>query len=506
MKNKILAAVLFITLLVMTGCNKFDEINTDPDTTTQVSASMMCTGIILDVAKFGGRDAKAYISEDALSKYVGYADEGQLGEQYNLIGSKDFGPMTILPNIEKMLEYAKGGVMENSYKGVAEFTKAYTFFILTMQMGDVPYSQAGNGNTGDYRPVYDQQKYIFKAILDGLKAADQDFANGVQFSGDPTPFNGDPVKWRQATNAFALKVLMTLSSKEADADLNVKTRFAGIVGANNLFTNPNSFFGLVYSSQNPHPLSGTNNLFTSRTLMSSLVIDSLKNLNDRRMYYYAEPSAAQIAGGKTPDDPSAYVGVDVSMDYSAMNAGYSANTYSLINNRYLAEQTSDPRMLISYAEQQLIIAEGIVRGWISGTAQDYYQTGVSAALTYLMNTKSSYAHGMAIDQNYINNYFTGDAAFRTSQADQLKQIWLQRYLLNFMQNAESSYFEYRRNHFPEFPINPATSMNANNPNAVPMRWLYPGSETNYNRANLIDALNRQYDGFDDINKLMWLLK
>jgi hypothetical protein len=39
-----------------------------------------------------------------------------------------------------------------------------------------------------------------------------------------------------------------------------------------------------------------------------------------------------------------------------------------------------------------------------------------------------------------------------------------------------------------------------------MRWTYPGSETNYNRENLEAALALQYDGYDEINKLMWLLK
>jgi len=49
-------------------------------------------------------------------------------------------------------------------------------------------------------------------------------------------------------------------------------------------------------------------------------------------------------------------------------------------------------------------------------------------------------------------------------------------------------------------------MNENNPNALPLRCLYPESETSYNQENLIEALNRQYDGYDEINKVMWLLK
>jgi hypothetical protein len=49
-------------------------------------------------------------------------------------------------------------------------------------------------------------------------------------------------------------------------------------------------------------------------------------------------------------------------------------------------------------------------------------------------------------------------------------------------------------------------LNVNNKNAIPVRWLYPSSELNYNKQNLIDALNSQYGGVDEINNKMWLLK
>lgn len=236
-------------------------------------------------------------------------------------------------------------------------------------------------------------------------------------------------------------------------------------------------------------------------------MDNMKKLNDRRLFYYAEPAASKISAGKTQSDTAAYVGVDVSIDYAALNAGFSANKYSVLNKRYLTEAACEPRMLLTYGEQQLILAEARLRGWITtGTAENYYLQGVKASLAVVMATKSSYAHGKAIDQNYIDNYFTGEAAFKTTPDEQLKQIWMQRYILSFMQDAEYSYFEYRRNTYPEFPINPATSLNENNVNAIPMRWLYPNSETDYNRENLIIALDRQYEGYDEINKIMWLLK
>ncbi len=506
---KKLRIVLGISLIIslLSGCDNYEDINTNPDTTTQVSASMLCTNVVLQVTRFSGRDAKVLVAENALPKYVGYANEGQMGEQYNKIGGSSFGGMTMLPNLDKMLEYAQGSVMEDSYKGMASFARAYLFFRLTMEMGDIPYSETNQGAEGLYRPRYDTQEEVFKGVLDELKEADQYFAVGKSFTGDPTPYNGDPAKWRRAVNAFSLKVLMTLSKKESVASLDIKNRFAAIVASGQLLEANTGFLGLNYSTQNKHPLSGTNDLFTSRTVISSLLIDNLKNLNDRRMYYFAEPAGAQIAAGKTADDPEAFVGLDVSIDYATMNAGHSANLYSLLNKRYLTEEATEPRMVMTYAEQQLILAEARIKGWIStGNAKDYYESGVKAALAAVGATKASYAHGKPIDQAYINGYFTGEAAFKATTEDQLKQIWMQRYLLQFMQDAQSSFFEYRRHGFPVFPINPATSLNENNKNGLPMRWLYPSSETNYNRENLEEALQRQYDGYDEINKIMWLLK
>jgi hypothetical protein len=503
--NKIIG--LGLSLLLLVGCDQFEEINTNPDATTQASASMVSTGVILTNIKFNGRDSHAYLQPNALSKYLGYANQSQMDAQYNKIGSSGFGSMTILPNIDKMVEYATGTVMENSYRGLAKFSRAYMFYQLTMQMGDIPYSETNMAATANYRPKYDTQEAVFIGILNELKEADAFFAKGITFAGDPTPYNGDPNKWRRASNAFALKVMMSLSKKSAVASLDLRNRFAAVVASGFLLESNTGFLGLNYSATNIHPMSGTNDLFTSRTDISSLLIDNLKNLNDRRLFYVADPAAAKIAGGLTQSDMEAYVGADVSMDYSDLTAEHLKGNFSLINSRYLKEATAEPRMMVTYAEQQLILAEARILGWIStSTAKDYYESGVKSALAAMMATKASYAHGKAIDQAYIDGYFTGEAAFKTTTEDQLKQIWMQRYILNFMQDAESSYFEYRRNNYPAFPINPATNLNENSPTQMPMRWLYPSSETNYNRENLIEALNRQYEGYDEVNKLMWLLK
>jgi hypothetical protein len=507
MKNtkKYIGLLSALILIMLGGCSKFDEINTNPDATTQVPASMECTNVILSTLNYGGQ-AMGFISANALPKYVGFTILGKNSSQYNNTGNGSFGSMTILPNIEAMLEFAQGSVMEDSYKGVASFAKAYTFYNMTMWMGDIPYSEAGKGAAGLFEPKYDTQEEIFINILNELKSADQYFANGVKFSGDPTLYEGDPVKWRKAVNAFSLRVLMSLSLKENVTSLDIKNRFAEIVAAGNLMDANTGYLGFAYSTQNKHPLSAST-MFAPKTIVSSLLIDNLKVLNDRRLFYFCEPSGAQISAGKVQSDPAAYIGVDVSMDYDLMNQDYKANKFSVINLRYLKEDACEPRMMMTYAEQQLMLSEAVVRGWIStGTAKTYYEDGVKAALADIMATKPSYAHTKPITQSYIDGYFTGEAAFKATAEEQLKQIWMQGYILRFMQDADFSYFEYRRNKYPVFPINPASSLNENNTSAIPLRCLYPGSETNYNRKNLTEALDRQYDGYDEINKVMWILK
>lgn len=46
----------------------------------------------------------------------------------------------------------------------------------------------------------------------------------------------------------------------------------------------------------------------------------------------------------------------------------------------------------------------------------------------------------------------------------------------------------------------------NAPDKIPVRWQYPESEISYNKANVEEAIQRQYGGSDEVNKLMWILQ
>lgn len=236
--------ILFLSLLTA-SCSNMDELNTDDNKTTKVNAEMLCSSILLKLAKPGG-DAKSFIASNALPKYVAYATEGAMAEQYNKLGASDFGTYGWMPNLEDMIGYARGTELEDAYMGVYHFARAYMLYGLTMKMGDVPFSEANQASIGNITPIYDSQEQNFIDILNELESAYASFtkASGTTFRGDII-YSGNVDKWAKATNSFALKVLITLSQKTNVATIDVKGRFQKVIDTNVLLSSNSDNFQLV---------------------------------------------------------------------------------------------------------------------------------------------------------------------------------------------------------------------------------------------------------------------
>ena len=117
-----------------------------------------------------------------------------------------------------------------------------------------------------------------------------------------------------------------------------------------------------------------------------------------------------------------------------------------------------------------------------------------------------YHHGHPITDEYIVSFLELPAIQLTGNKEaDLKQILTQKYLTSYMQYAYDIYYDYRRTGLPQLPINPETNRNEVK-DKLPMRWMYPKSESDYNNENLNEALQRQFGGSDDVNALMWILK
>ena len=505
--KKFIAKYMLVSggLLALGSCSDFAEINTNPNAATSVSSEMLATNLILNVAGNSG-----YLSGALLSKAISHT-EFPNALQYNNLGKQSFEGLVSLTNVEKMISLAPEGGLKNSFTGLGKFVRAWKFYELTIRVGDIPYAQALQGESGIITPEYSTQKEVFQGIVRELEEADKAFEQGIRFSGDPI-YNGDITKWRKVVNTFALKVLLTLSAKENDADLNVKSRFNTIATTKPIFESSADNFQVIYSdvAGQRFPWFKLNNQGLIYPVMSTMIIDKLRDLDDYRLFHYAAPSPVKIAAGVSASSYAAYVAVNPSVVYSDLTAVASSRDYSNLNARYSELANSEPFYQISYSVLQFMLAEAALRGWItSAPASTYYENAIRAGMQFVAtNTpdNAEFHHNRRITAEYITSYLASDKVkLSGSMQQQLEKIMTQRYLGTFLQAGYDSYFENRRTGFPVFPVNPLSNNNTNK-DMIPVRWMYPDSEVNYNNLNLTKAIQSQFGGDDDFNQKMWLLK
>ncbi|MDP3915858.1 MAG: SusD/RagB family nutrient-binding outer membrane lipoprotein [Bacteroidota bacterium] len=525
MKNLKYIFLALISLAVAVSCSKFEELNTNPDAAATVPSDMIATQVLKDNYRFFNPNATDWSNSNLWLKLTTRLDGSTNigGQYYNPYPYYGFGGFKRLTDLKKMVEYAKGLPTEPSYQGLALYLKAEMGFNMTIALGDIPYSETGMAADGITQPKYDKQADVIAAVLKDFEAAEVLFAKGAKFGGD-IMYGGDVTKWRKLCNTMQLKVIQTISKKATVAQ---KARFAAIVAAGNLMTGYADDFTLKYfdnpNASNPMYQGETNRIYSCG---SKLLVDNLKLLKDRRLFYFVEPALALIAplGTKLPSDFDAYVGAPTELATEKLAIGRAANEYSLVNIRYTVSRIGDPWLKITYSEQCFIIAEAIEEGWLTGDAKAYYENGVKAQLAYYMSLpyhlstgkqgevqppftgQAGVAHGMPIDQAYIDGYFTGAAAYAATKADRLKQIWLQRWLIEYFQAGQNYYPTFLRTGYPVFPLDPATSMNPEDPTKYPQRSKYDTNESVTNPVNYKKAIDEQYGGFDGINKIPWYLQ
>jgi hypothetical protein len=524
MKNIKYIFLTVFSLMVAGSCSKFEKLNTNPDTAPTVPSDMIATQVLKDTYRFFNPNATDWCNSNLWLHLTTRLDNSANigGQYYNPYQYSGFGGFKKLTDLKKMVEFSKGLPTEPSYKGLALFLKAAWGFGSTIDLGDIPYSEAGMAAEGITQPIYDKQADVIVSILKDFQDAEAFFAAGANFSGD-IMYGGDVTKWRKLCNTMQLKVIQTISKKATAAQ---KARFAAIVAANNLMTGYADDFKLAYyenpNANNPMYNGETNRIYSAG---SKLLVDNLIALNDRRLFYFLEPALSQVAplGSKLPSDFTAYVGAPSELDPAILATNRAANIYSLINIRYTISRIGDPWPKVTYSEQCFIIAEAIEEGWLTGTAQTYYENGVKAQLAYYKSLpyylttgapgfapvtgQAGVAHGMPIDQAYIDGYFTGEAAYKTTgtKLDREKQIWLQRWLIEFFQAGGNYYPTFLRTGYPVFPLDPATSQNPEDKTKYPQRSKYDVGEQVTNPVNYKKAIDEQYGGFDGINKIPWYL-
>lgn len=513
--------------LFATGCTKsFSDLNQNPNKPTTVTPSLLLNGVLVSMHDDPGG------SEEIYCQYYLYNYDYYGNNRYDFGSGSNY--YATLENVIKMEEAAvqAGNPSVNGYSALGKFLRAYLFTKMSMQMGDIPMSQALLG-AGNLTPAYDAQKQIFQKALALLDTANSNIA-GILGKAEATIagdiyYNNDLRKWQKAINAFKLRLLVQLSKKVAtDADLNIAQQFAAIVNNPSqypLFAGTDDDLQFKYvTPTNFYPDNAGNFGFNgSRRNMSQTYIGLLTQFKDPRVFVVAEPARYYVDNlGQKDTSFASFVGADPGLDLGVMYNDAGLGKYSFLNRkRYYSGYTAEPAIQIGYIEMCFNIAEGINRGWVGGNAEDWYQKGIKASLGFYGipssggNFTASFYRPGSTDvtnaANYDNRIINFDYnAYYSQPAVQyagnnstgLTQILQQKYIGLFRQAGLQSYFTFRRTGVPVF----TTGSGTGNSGRIALRFKYPASELTANATNYKAALSSQFGGNDDINGLMWLIK
>jgi hypothetical protein len=488
--KKYIFSIIIITLLA--SCSDYQTLEQNPNLPTSVPSS-----IIL-------RDALSKMNDGAWNNFM--RNNQFYCSNYNYYDNNEYNwgnaslQFTTLKNVVKMEAEAKNsGAKElNPYSALGKFLRAYYYTSMSLRVGDLPVKDALQGLAND-KPKYDTQKEVFIQVLKWLEESNNDLTQLIAI-GDRTLdgdiyYNNDLRKWQKAVNAFRLRVLIHLSKHANDTDLKVKTDFANVLSNSSkypLMSDLSESLQYVWSVNNKYPRNPDNfGNNATRENMAKTYVDLLRNYKDPRLFVVAEPAEAQLAKGLKATDFEAYVGASSGEDLADMSSKAGLGQYSFQSRkRYYSSYSGENTFVVSYPEMCFNIAEAINQGWATGNAQDWYERGIKASMSfYGINDITAYLAQSTV--KYAGNNATG-----------LTQILSQKYIAFFQNSGYEAFYNWRRTGVPNFLVGPGTG----NGNKIPLRYLYPNSELSTNKDNLMESINRQFGGTDNINSTMWLIK
>lgn len=522
--TKILSTVFLLSTL--SGCQDYDELVKNPNLPTAVPPSLLLTGALdhmnADNA-WDGKQGSQSAAQFYLSTYDYYGtnnyDQGPFTQSTN-----NFEYTAVLQNLAQMdIEAEKAGLPEvNPYSALGKFLRAYYFNLMSQKLGDVPLSEALLGEANP-APKYDTQKDVYIQILAWLEESNSDLtqliASNATFTGDI--FLGNSLsKWQKVVNSFTLRVLVSLSKKENEAGMNVKQKFAAIVGdpakyptISDLGDNLQYTFNAAY---NPYPKNPTSlGRDGTRENVGSVFMDLTTSLKDPRTFIAGTPAPAKLLAGKLFTDFAAYAGAPAGLGMSDLGVNAQGGEYSYINAlRYsfdFAGSKAEPAIMIGYPEHCFNVAEGINRGWATGDAAAWYVKGIKASMNFLGITEGSsitvgnltgtVVYG-SVDNISIAAYLAQPEVAYQGGASGLTQILKQKYIAFWQNSNWEAFFNQRRTGVPTLSEGPGNG----NGNKVAKRWQYPRAEADANPTNYEEAVQRQFNGVDDLNGQLWIVK
>ncbi len=465
MKNK-LFLILIIAPMIF-SCNKFVDVNRNPNNPTDVPPSTLLPTTTVGMA-FANSNELGRATSVLVQYNAGAANQVLQEDRFdldNLLDNQWSGEIygNTLNDLQVLID--KNQAINPAYAGVCKLEKAYIISLATDLWGDVPYSQAGQGLVFT-QPRFDRQEDIYQgnaslgiqSLFDLVKEgmADLDKTSTFKPANDDLIYKGDLTKWKRAGNTLLLKFAMQISKKNpALAKSTIESVLTGnnYINANNLdFEVP---FGTAQGNQNPHY--SFNNVNRPGDLMlSSRFLALSRSLNDtvRLAKFYTKPTGN-------------FVAIE---NGTALNITPPAQATRSKYNVYVTGASGEaPIRLLTNFQVQFILAEAALILGTPGDPNVNYQAGIRASMQKAGMTTAE-----------IDNYFTTNPTVVTLSGttdEKRQQILLQKYIA-WVGNAVETYNDWRRTGYPPLPLpqNPV----GDNPNVTPVRLPYTPNELTRN--------------------------
>ncbi len=516
MKNISIILLLAGAFLILQSCDKdFAEMEQNQNRPGKVPPGLVLNGILNDL----------YMAPWSLE----HRQNQFWCCNYNYYGTNEYWSNAslnyeTLKNVLKMEEEAKaaGGGAVNPYSALGKFFRAYFYVRMTQKVGDIPLDQALQG-LENITPTYNNQKQVYVAALNWLEDANTELAmliaaNDNTLAGD-FMLSNNLIKWRKVVNSFKLRVLISLSMKDTDPDLNIQLKFAAILADPSqypIMTGLSDNMNYVYNgTTNLYPTNPGNKGFDkNRYNMAATYVGLLTTLQDPRVFVVANPSKKKLAEAVPANSFAAFVGASSGESLDDMTTKAQLGEYSYANQqRYYGSFIGpEPGLQLGFAEQCFNIAEGIHRGWAPGNPETFYNLGISASMEFHGIQQGTVISITESDNDAIVGSFTADLTSYMNQPSVkyagvnttgLTQILEQKYIAFFQNSGQEAYFTFRRTGVPAFLFGPGTG----NGGVIPVRWLYPIAEKTNNLDNYNSAVTAQFGTpTESLNDDLWIDK
>jgi hypothetical protein len=518
-----ITAVVMMFSVVLSSCTKgFEEMNTDPNNVPTARPAQLLTPAIIGVLANNLSRNRNFNNElmqvsidpsDAEGRVFRYDIRANVGDgMYN----GWYNELTNIKDIYKSSSDTTLPTYNRYYMGISLILQVWVHSLLTDTFGDVPYFQSNKGRDSLlFEPAFDPQKDIYLDMFNKLEqangllaAAPRNATEVIEPVSDPV-YKGDRARWRKFGNSLYLRLLMRVSGK-AEVANTVIAKISEIVDLKASeyprITN-NAESGVVKWVEEinpPHPQNSPLNTVRPTDFdgpgIASFFIDNLVNWNDPRI----DATGTYVSGTINRWGIAASGG-----RFFGLPGGYAPGT-SPVRGSYFFSNTSlrslqkdsATGIMMNFAEVELILAEAALKGWISGSAESYYNSGALNSITYWLPNWTTVINSQTGQPNNIVAFLTAaDIQWLPNLTfeQRMERIHLQKYYALFLVDLQQ-WFEYRRTGYPTLPRGAGLV----NGGVMPARLTYPVYLQSTNPNGYRSAVDRQ--GPDAITTRVWWQK